>query len=127
MDGPGGWPGTTTSLPLHRPEKETNPTSHPEIAAEQAVIDKAYERLEAMRSEARAVSADVLDQGPGGTHSSRLERDVRVLLTERRLAELRVGQSGLCFGRIDRVDGDRHYIGRLAIADVDNEDRKSVV
>jgi len=74
-----------------------------------------------MRSEARAVSADVLDQGPGGTHSSRLERDVRVLLTERRLAELRVGQSGLCFGRIDRVDGDRHYIGRLAIADVDNE------
>ena len=74
-----------------------------------------------MRSEARAVSADVLDQGQGGTHSNRLERDVRVLLTERRLADLRVGETGLCFGRIDRVDGDRHYIGRLAIADVDNE------
>ena len=120
MDRPGGWPGTTTPLPLRLPEKE-NPTSHPEIAAEQAVIDTAYERLEAMRSEARAVSAEVLDQGPGGTHSARLERDVRVLLTERRLADLRVGESGLVFGRIDRVDGDRHYIGRLAIADADNE------
>ncbi|MDP8938356.1 MAG: AAA family ATPase [Actinomycetota bacterium] len=74
-----------------------------------------------MRSEARAVSAEVLDHGPGGTHSARLERDVRVLLTERRLADLRVGESGLVFGRIDRVDGDRHYIGRVAIADVDNE------
>ena len=74
-----------------------------------------------MRSEARRVSADVLDQGQGGTHSARLERDVRVLLTERRLADLRVGETGLCFGRIDRVDGDRHYIGRLAIADEHNE------
>jgi DNA helicase IV len=74
-----------------------------------------------MRADARAVSADVLDQGEGGTHAARLERDVRVLVTERRLAELRVGESGLVFGRIDRVDGDRHYIGRLAIADVDNE------
>ena len=74
-----------------------------------------------MRSEARAVSADVLDLGPGGTHQARLERDVRVLLTERRLSDLRVGETGLCFGRIDRLDGDRHYIGRLAIADADNE------
>ncbi len=74
-----------------------------------------------MRSAARAVSEDVLDLGQGGTHSARFERDVRVEATERRLAALREADAGLVFGRIDRQDGERLYIGRVAISDEHNE------
>ena len=101
--------------------KGTSTTSHPEIRAEQAVVDRAYSRLEAMRDAARAVSADVIETTPGGTHQARLERDVRVQLTERRLASLQVGEAGLVFGRTDATGGDRRYIGRVAISDEDNE------
>jgi hypothetical protein len=38
-----------------------------EIQAEQAVVDHAYRRLEAMRAEARALATDVLEHGSGGT------------------------------------------------------------
>jgi DNA helicase IV len=92
-----------------------------EIAAEQAVVDHAYRRLEAMRAEARALAADVLDQGAGGTFANRIERDVRMEVTGRRLQDLQVGETGLVFGRIDLRDGNRLYIGRLAVADEDNE------
>jgi DNA helicase IV len=92
-----------------------------ELAAEQAVVDHAYARLEAMRESARRVAAGVLDQGSGGTHQARLERDVRIHLSERRLAELRVGDAPLCFGRTDHVDGERLYIGRLAVSDEFND------
>lgn len=91
------------------------------MAAEQAVIDRAYARLDALREQARAVSSGVLSAGSGGTHQARYERDVRVQATARRLAELADADSGLCFGRIDRQAGDRYYIGRAAIADEDNE------
>ena len=74
-----------------------------------------------MRSAARAVSEDVLDLGQGGTHSARFERDVRVEVTERRLAALREADAGLVFGRIDRQGGERLYVGRVAISDEHNE------
>ena len=92
-----------------------------EIRAEQAVVDHAYRRLEAMRAEARALASDVLDQGAGGTFANRIERDVRMEVTGRRLADLQVGEAGLVFGRIDPHEGDHLYIGRVAVADEDNE------
>ncbi len=98
----------------------TNDTST-EIQAEQAVVDHAYRRLEAMRTEARALSSEVLEHGSGGTFANRIERDVRIEATGRRLADLQVGEAGLVFGRIDPHQGDRLYIGRLAVADEDNE------
>ncbi|MDQ3642668.1 MAG: hypothetical protein M3450_14670, partial [Actinomycetota bacterium] len=95
--------------------------SQTEIQAEQAVVDHAYRRLEAMRAEARALASDVLDQGAGGTFANRIERDVRMEVTGRRLADLQVGEAGLVFGRIDPHEGDHLYIGRLAVADEENE------
>ena len=95
--------------------------AHTEIQAEQAVVDHAYRRLEAMRAEARALASDVLDQGAGGTFANRIERDARMEVTGRRLADLQVGEAGLVFGRIDPHEGDHLYIGRLAVADEDNE------
>ena len=85
------------------------------------MIDRAYARLDDMRNRARAVAADVLDQGKGGTHSARFERDVRLEVTERRLAALREADAGLVFGRIDRQQGERLYVGRVAISDEENE------
>ena len=92
-----------------------------EIRAEQAVVDHAYRRLEAMRAEARALASDVLEQGAGGTFANRIERDVRMEVTGRRLADLQVGEAGLVFGRIDPHEGDHLYIGRVAVADEENE------
>ncbi|MDQ6797610.1 MAG: UvrD-helicase domain-containing protein [Actinomycetota bacterium] len=94
---------------------------HDELAAEQQVIDRAYARIEAMRDQARLVADGILDQGAGGTHSARLERDVRIHVTERRLAELRIGDAPLCFGRTDHDDGERLYIGRMAVSDDSND------
>jgi DNA helicase IV len=94
---------------------------HAEIEAEQAVVDHAYRRLEAMRAEARALASDVLEHGAGGTFANRIERDVRMEVTGRRLADLQVGEAGLVFGRIDPLAGDHLYIGRVAVADEDNE------
>jgi DNA helicase IV len=74
-----------------------------------------------MRAQARAIAADVIDLGQGGTHQARFERDVRVEVTERRLAALREADAGLVFGRIDREDGERLYVGRVAISDENNE------
>ncbi|MDQ4090958.1 MAG: hypothetical protein M3163_11750, partial [Actinomycetota bacterium] len=85
------------------------------------MVDHAYRRLEAMRAEARALASDVLEHGSGGTFANRIERDVRMEVTGRRLADLQVGEAGLVFGRIDPLDGDHLYIGRVAVADEENE------
>jgi DNA helicase IV len=97
------------------------PGPNAEIEAEQAVVDRAYRRLEDMRAEARELASDVLEHGEGGTFANRIERDVRMEARGRRLAELQVGEAGLVFGRIDPDTGEPLHIGRVAVADEDNE------
>jgi len=104
------------------PEQGDGPPAHPELAEEQAYIDAAYARLDAMRAAAARVAAGFSEVGAGGTHQARLERDVADSVTRRRLAALDIGQAPLVFGRIDRVDDfapadRRFYIGRLAVND----------
>jgi DNA helicase IV len=100
---------------------DANLGSTAEIEAEQAVVDRAYRRLEDMRAEARELAADVLEHGEGGTFANRIERDVRMEARGRRLAELQVGEAGLVFGRIDPAEGEHLHIGRVAVADEENE------
>ncbi len=94
-----------------------------EIAAEQAHVDTAYERLEVMKAQAESVRGAYIDVRQGGTHQARLERDIAVEVTMRRLADLDIGQSPLVFGRLDlgqiRADepADTWRIGRLAVDD----------
>jgi DNA helicase IV len=105
--------------------------AHPDLPAEQAYIDRAYDRLEAMRRAAQDLRDSVLDAGRGGTHQARVERDVFVQTSLQRLEQLQLGRASLCFGRIDRevpeadiVDGsgvERFYIGRLAVSDEHQE------
>ncbi|HEY7948425.1 MAG TPA: ATP-binding domain-containing protein [Acidimicrobiales bacterium] len=100
-------------------------SAHPELEAEQAHIDRAYERLDQLRADAEDLLRSVLDQGRGGTHQFREERDVIVRTSLARLDQLDIGEQALCFGRIDRriPDGavESFHIGRLGISgdDVD--------
>ena len=99
--------------------------AHPELDAEQAHIDRAYERLDQLRSDAEGLLQSVLDQGRGGTHQFREERDVIVRTSLARLDQLDIGEQALCFGRIDRCSEDdtveSFHIGRLGISGDDVE------
>jgi len=96
----------------------------PEVVAEQAYLDGVYERLDAMRRSAERVAEAYADVQAGGTHQARLERDIAVETTHRRLAALDVGDAPLVFGRLDEQDGTRFYVGRIA---VDDDDRTPLV
>ena len=89
----------------------------PELAAEQAYVTAAYARLEAMRAAAERVRTAYADVRAGGTHQARLERDIAWDVTQRRLADLDIGESPLVFGRLDLERSVRWYVGRLAVED----------
>ncbi|HMF84247.1 MAG TPA: UvrD-helicase domain-containing protein [Acidimicrobiia bacterium] len=100
---------------------------HPELAAEQRYLDRAYGRLDEMRKAASRVAEGYGEVGRGGTHQARLERDAAAAHTRRRLAALNIGNAPLCFGRIDlepapgeaHPDDDRYYIGRISVTEAD--------
>jgi DNA helicase IV len=101
---------------------------HPDLPAEQAYIDYAYECLEASRRDAWKIRQ--LHEGTlGGTFQARYERDVFDEALVNRLTQLELGNAALVFGRIDRhAEGpdaiESFHIGRLAVAD---ERREPVV
>ena len=91
---------------------------HPELAAEQAHIDLAYERLEDAREEALKLK-DMVEVGKGGTNQARWEREVINESIAGRLVQLELGEQSLCFGRIDQYEdagGGSYHIGRVAVA-----------
>ena len=94
--------------------------AHPDLQAEQAHIDRAYERVAVLRATASALLESVFRQR-GGTPQALAERDVLVRTTLHRLEQLDVGAESLCFGRIDREDGESFHIGRLAVSSEDQE------
>src|ERR1700712_2608843 len=77
----------------------------PELTLEQAYVTAAYARLEAMRAAAERVRTAYSDVRSGGTHQARLERDIAWDVTQRRLADLEIGESPLVFGRLDLERG----------------------
>src|ERR1041385_4712558 len=94
---------------------------HPELASEQAYIDRAYDRLAEMRRDARAratrAMAEIIPVGgnpdkPDWRMQARYERDAVVNISLARGEQLEIGDESLCFGRLDRADGDRYYVGR---------------
>ncbi len=96
---------------------------HPELEAEQAYIDHAYECLEANRRSATRLQ-DTLEVGKGGTEQARWEREVFQGNILNRLSQLQLGDASLIFGRIDRTPeagGESFHVGRLAVSDEDQE------
>jgi DNA helicase IV len=97
---------------------------HPDLAAEQSYIDRAYRLLEATRASARKMES-LVEVGRGGTEQARYEREVIYEQMAQRLDRLDLAEhQALCFGRIDPVpdNGDEeaaYYIGRVAVFDDD--------
>ncbi|MGI9616181.1 MAG: HelD family protein [Acidimicrobiales bacterium] len=92
--------------------------THPELAAEQAHIDLAYERLDQARDEAIRLK-DMVEVGRGGTNQARWEREVINENIAHRLNQLELGERSLCFGRIDQFEdagGGSYHIGRIAVS-----------
>jgi DNA helicase IV len=79
--------------------------AHPDLPAEQAYIDRAYERLEVVRAETEAQLREAFRER-GGTFQSFTERDIRVRHGLNRLEKLQLGREALIFGRIDRAHSD---------------------
>ena len=92
-----------------------------ELRAENAYVGGLYDRLESQRELASARLREIHLQDKGGTRQSRMERDTLEIHHTRRLAELHAAEYGLCFGRIESADGERQYMGRIALADDDHE------
>ncbi|MCU1499485.1 MAG: hypothetical protein JWM47_3438 [Acidimicrobiales bacterium] len=92
---------------------------HPDLEAEQAYIDHAYECLDAARTSANRLKG-MVEVGQGGTEQARFEREVIYDTVTNRLSQLHLGNASLLFGRIDREPGEggeTFYIGRLAVSD----------
>lgn len=85
-----------------------------ELAREQAVVDRAQERLETLRREAAAREAEAL-RSSGGTPQAVYERDVAALAATARRTDLDHAGEGLVFGRLDLADGAVHHLGRLGL------------
>ena len=98
---------------------------HPDLPAEQAYIDHAYDCLNTSR-EAAWRMRDMTEADLGGTFQARFERNAFDEALVKRLTDLDLGNASLVFGRIDRYaespDGlESFHIGRLAVADEDRE------
>ncbi len=88
-----------------------------ELAAEQAYVDGLYARLDELREGVRVRLAEIRRRGGSGTPQARSERDAFAAMYEDRLVQLDAVENGLCFGRLDLVDGARHHIGRIGLFD----------
>lgn len=95
--------------------------AHPELASEQAYVERAYESLEVMREAAKSLSRSVIDAPAGGTHQARYERDVFVQAAIQRLESLKLGSHALVFGRMDKISSERFYLGRVAVSSPERE------
>jgi DNA helicase IV len=97
--------------------------AHPDLPAEQAHLDRSYDRLDVVRAETQAQLSEAFSER-GGTFQSYTERDIRVRNSLNRLEKLQLGREALIFGRIDRhaegpdhgesvrVGGDQSEVGR---------------
>lgn len=83
--------------------------THPDLGDEQAYLDHAYECLEKMREQASRGLRIVVAGDPYAE-----EAIYQMFLS--RLADLSE-ETALCFGRIDRTDGDVFYVGRRHVHD----------
>lgn len=91
-----------------------------ELLGEQERVDELYERLDALRVQNRDRLREVRHEGPSGSPQNRSERDAFATLYEDRIAQLEAVEDRLAFGRLDLTDGERRYIGRIGLTDVDH-------
>jgi DNA helicase IV len=92
-----------------------------QVEQEQAYLSMLYRRVDALREQTRERLERALRHDGGGNRQARLDRDALVGRLADRLAQLSAVEDGLCFGRLDRRDGSRVYVGRIGLLDDDQE------
>ncbi|WP_409466248.1 HelD family protein [Amycolatopsis sp. GA6-003] len=97
-----------------------------EIAVEQAHVDRVYTRLAELRTQAEAMRAKGYELGQGAQReaifeqaSMLFERDMMVYHANQTLQTLDAEYEGLVFGRLDHLDREHIYVGRLGIRDTE--------
>jgi len=93
-----------------------------ELRSERSYVTGLYTRLDAERARVKgrysAALRSPIDVQNGGTL---VERDAEVRALAKRTKRLDVADTGLCFGRLDAVSGERLYIGRIGLFDEKND------
>jgi len=92
-----------------------------EIASEQRLVDRVYERVETMRSRAHGLAREGHRRAVAGPSSGLVERDAMVHRAATQLRALDTEAEGLVFGRLDFDDGETYHIGRLGVRE-DNQE-----
>ncbi len=90
-----------------------------EIAEEQGYVTKLYEVLDRARDRATADLRQAHRGPTTGTDQAATERESFARTYAGRSNQLLTVERGLCFGRIDPVDGATFYIGRIGLFDDD--------
>jgi len=90
-----------------------------DLVAEQDFVTALYRRLDAMREETTRLR-DTYLRDSDGTPGGRVQRDIAYAGHARALIDLNVAEDKLCFGRLDRTDGDSMHIGRMGIFSEDD-------
>ncbi|GGI13052.1 DNA helicase [Galliscardovia ingluviei] len=88
-----------------------------QIREEQKTVDRAYNRLDALRAQNRSRLDAVRLAGAHGSPTARTERDSFATMYEDRLMQLRAVEDRLVFGRLDTKQGIKRYIGRIGLSD----------
>ncbi len=93
-----------------------------ELQSEQRYVTGLYARLDAERDRV-ANSYTAALRGPIDVKdgSTLVQRDSEVRALAKEMRRLGVADNGLCFGRLDSLAGERHYIGRIGIFDKDDD------
>ncbi|MGV0741823.1 RNA polymerase recycling motor ATPase HelR [Mycolicibacterium sp. XJ870] len=93
-----------------------------ELEAERGYVAGLYKRVDADRVRAKRRYRDALrgdvDAQNGGTL---VERDAEVRALAKEIQRLDIADNGLCFGRLESVDDEHLYIGRMGIFDRDDD------
>lgn len=92
-----------------------------QLQEEQQAVSRAYDRLDALRAQARSRLDTVRAAGSHGSPTQRTERDSFATMYEDRLTQLRAVEDRLVFGRLDDVHGTHRYIGRIGLSDENHE------
>jgi DNA helicase IV len=88
-----------------------------QIAIEQQVVDRVYERLEVMRAQTKELNDEGHSRATSGPVTGLVERDAMVLRAAARMSDLNGQEEGIIFGRLDFDDGDTYRVGRLGVRD----------
>lgn len=92
-----------------------------ELAIEQAKVTGFYDRLDTLLARARTDLRRTQREQTTGTPASVTEQEAFIRLYTERLEALAAAENRLCFGRLDLADGVTRYIGRLGLADDDQQ------